>query len=143
MIATIICWIEIFRCVYYNFTVFLLNAYHFLPPTHQENTCQTYVKTSATAHAQICQNISGHDLSNIYEEMGKWKANMPVELLKEGRMLKHGTTCQDTTCQTYMRKKQTHKSVDVQKQDRKFAAATAHAQTCQIMSGYHLPNIYE
>ena len=44
----------------------LLNACHLLPPTHQENTWETKVKTAATAHAQTCQNMSGYDLSNIW-----------------------------------------------------------------------------
>ena len=58
-------------------------------------------------------------------------------------MLKHATTYQDTTCQTYTRKKKANKSVDLQKQGQKFATARAHVQTYQIMSGDHLSNIYE
>ena len=50
-----------------------------LAPSHQENTCQTYVKTAATAHAQTCQNMSGYDLSNIYEETEIKHVSRPPE----------------------------------------------------------------
>ena len=88
-------------------------------------------------HAKTCQDTTCQTYTR------KQKSNMSVDLLKPGRMLKHATTCQDTTCQTYTRKKKANKSVDLQKQGQKFATARAHAQTCQIMSGDHLSNIYE
>ena len=97
-----------------------LNACHLLPATHQENFCQIYVKTAATAHAQTCQNMSGYDLSNIYEETEIKHVSRPPEarskviatatthaqitnalqcVTRNILCTKHDKLCQDTTCQ--------------------------------------------
>ena len=85
------------------------------------NICET----AATAHAQTCQNMSGYDLSNIYEETEIKHVSRPPEarlkvIATATAHAQHAKTCQDTTCQTYTRKQKSNMSVDLLKQGQKF-----------------------
>ena len=120
---------------------FLLNACHLLPATHQENTCQTYVKTAATAHAQTCQNMSGYALSNIYEETEIKHVSRPPGARSEvfATATAHAQTCQNMSGYDLSN---IYEETEIKHVSRP-PEARAHAQTCQNMSGYDLSNIYE
>ena len=55
------------------------------------------MKTAATAHAQTCQNISGYDLSNIYEETEIKHVSRPPEARSKifATATAHAQTCQN------------------------------------------------
>ena len=141
VIPTMTCWVEVVRwglsgcpprVICRRTTHFLLfRTSHLLPPTHQGNTWQTYVKTAATAHAQTCQNMSGYDLSNIYEETeikhvsrapearskvfatATAHAQITNALQCVSRSIlctKHAKSCQDTTCQHISRINRRHQT---------------------------------
>ena len=126
------CQVRVVRCdlpLHNSFLLFCTS--HLLRPTHQENTWQTYVKTAATAHAQTCQNMSGYDLSNIYEETEIKHVSRPPEarskvfatatahaqmtnalqcVTRSSLCTKHAKSCQDTTCQHISRINRRHQT---------------------------------
>ena len=125
-------WVEVVRWGLPPHNSFLLfRTDHLLRPTHQENTWQTYLKIAATAHAQTCQNISGYDLSNIYEETEIKHVSRPPEarskviatatahaqitnalqcVTRSILCTKHAKSCQDTTCQHISRINRRHQT---------------------------------
>ena len=112
-----------------------------LAPSRQENTCQTYVKTAATAHAQTCQNMSGYDLSNIYEETEIKHVSRPPEARSKvfATATAHAQTCQNMSGYDLSN---IYEETEIKHVSR-HPEARAHAQTCHNMSGYDLSNIYK
>ena len=112
----------------------LFRTSHLLPPTHQENTWQTNVKTAATAHAQTCQNMSGYDLSNIYKETEIKHVSRPPEARSKviATATAHAQTCQNMSgydlSNIYEETEIKHVSRPPEARSKVFATATAHAQ---------------
>ena len=126
VIPTMTCWVAVVRWGLPPHNSFLLfRTSHLLRPTHQENTWQTYVKTAATAHAQTCQNMSGYDLSNIYEETEVKHVSRPPEARSKvfATATTHAQTCQSMSgydLSNISKKQKSNMSVDLLKQGQKF-----------------------
>ena len=99
------------------------------------------VKTAATAHAQTCQNMSGYDLSNVYEETESKHVSRPPEARSKvfATATAHAQTCQNMSGYDLSN---IYEETEIKHVSRP-PEARAHAQTCQNMSGYDLSNIYE